>query len=235
MGHGRGRRNCADFCEKFARYIVIIINCIFFILGIVVVAVGAVLATKSSDLQDQASLQEAILNDLNVVIVALILVICGACIVLTSLCGIVGALKQWRKCLVFYAASLFLILCIQMAMGAYLDNLDESSLGERWRNATPQTRDAIQRYLTCCGWSQLDDTAPFPDCTYPDFSPPLDTCQTKAIDYIKTNIKPVSLAAIVIAVIEFVSMFATCGLIYTSKDLQPGDDFWSSPFGSTTS
>jgi len=232
MGKGRGRRNCSQFCEKWARVTVIGINVVFFVLGVAVVAAGTVLATQSSNLSNDANLQQAILNDLNVVIVALILVLCGACIILTSLCGVVGALKQWRKCLVFYAASLFLILCIQLAMGIYLNNLDESALSARWKAATPSTRDAIQRYLTCCGWDEVSDTAPYPDCTYSTWSPPVSNCHDKAIGYIKTNIKPVALAAIIIACFEFVSMFATCGLIYSSKELQPGDDFWNSPFGS---
>jgi len=92
--------------------------------------------------------------------------------------------------------------------------------------ATPQTRDAIQVYLKCCGWTTLTDTAPFPDCDYPDWEPPTSDCETEAYRYIEKNVKPVGLGAIAIAVVEFVSMFATCGLIYTSKDLKPGDDFW---------
>jgi len=233
MGAGRGRRNCGEFCEKFAKWVVVVINAIFFILGIVVVSIGAVLATKSSQLQDQASLQQAILNDLNVVVVALILVLCGAAIVLTSMCGILGAIKQWRKCLVFYAASLFIILCIQLAMGLYLNDLNEDQLSERWKAAAPETRGAIQEYLKCCGWDSVDDTAPWPDCAYTGdgWEPPVEDCHTRAKEYIDTNIKPVSLAAVIIAVFEFVSMFATCGLIYSSKDLKPDDDFFSSPFG----
>jgi len=226
MGHGRGRRNLGDACEKFARVIVVTINVLFFILGIVVVVTGAVLASKAGSLQQSASLEQTILNDLNVVVIALILVICGALIVLTSLCGVIGALKQWRKCLVFYAAAMFLILCIQFAMGIYLNTIDSSALENRWHAATPQTRYEIQKYLECCGWSRLTDTAPYPDCVYDHFSPPARTCQTAAYDYINKNIRPVALAAISIAVIEFVSMFATCGLIYSSKDLKAGDGFW---------
>jgi len=225
-GSGRGRRNCGDFCQKFARWIVVIINIIFFLLGVVVVSLGAVLVSKVENLQQNVELQREILQDLNVVVIALILGICGGIIILCSLCGIAGAVKQWRKCLVFYAATLFIILCIQLAMGVYLNGIDPSAISQRWHNAAPATRDAIQQYLVCCGWADASDTAPFPDCVYPNFEAPVQNCQAAAEGYIKTNIRPVAYAAMGIAAAEFVSIFATCGLIYTSKELAPTDDFF---------
>jgi len=225
-GSGRGRRNCGDFCEKFARWIVVIINIMFFLLGIIVCALAGVLVGKAKNLQDNVELQREILNDLNVVVIAAILGVCGGVIILCSMCGVIGAIKQWRKCLVFYAATMFIILCIQLAMGAYLNGLDPAAISKRWHSAAPATRDAIQKYLECCGWDVNSDTAPFPDCTYPDFDAPVVNCRKAAEDYIATNIKPVAYAAMGIAAGEFVSMFATCGLIYTSKELQPGDDWF---------
>jgi len=226
MGHGRGRRNLGDWCEKFARGLVIGVNIIFFLLGLAIVITGAVLAKDAQTIQNSASLTQAILNDLNVVVIALILVVCGGCIVLTSLCGVIGALKTWRKCLVFYAATMFLLLCIQFAMGFYLNSLQPSALEARWHSATPKTRYDIQNFLQCCGWSSVTDTAPYPDCIYDSFQPPAETCQVAAYAYINSHIKPIALTAIILAAFEFMSMFATCGLIYSSKDLKPGDDFF---------
>src|SRR5438105_3448318 len=116
---------------------------------------------------------------------------------------------------------MFIILCIQLAMGAYLNGLDPSALEQRWHEATPTTRDAIQKFLTCCGWSGVADTTPFPDCNYAGWRPPTTTCKDAAYAYINKNIRPVAVAAITLASVEFVSMFATCGLIYTAKELKP--------------
>ncbi len=74
------------------------------VLGIAVCALGAVLVSKARNLQDNVELQREILADLNVVIIAFILGICGGLIILTSLCGIIGAWKKWRRCLVFVCA-----------------------------------------------------------------------------------------------------------------------------------
>jgi len=227
MGSGRGRRNCGDYCEKFARFLVIGINVIFLCLSIVVVVFASELVSYVKTLSDNADLEQAILNDLNVFVVALILCVSAGLIFITAVSGIVGAWKEWRKCLVFYACMMFIILCIQLAMGVYLNQLDPASVTARWHMAAPATRGAIQEFLTCCGWERVSDTAPFPDCRYPDWGTNIvANCQYEAEQYIKAHIKPVALAAMSIASLEFVSMFATCGLIYSNKNLNPVDEFF---------
>lgn len=221
-------------------------------MSIIVAVFAGVLISYARDLQENNSLEQAILNDLNVVVVALILAICAGLIFIVAVAGIVGAWKEWRKCLVFvcvvhyitdgavclvlstdltadrsgrvvscrvvwlyvmwcvvrrvqYASMMFIILCIQLAMGAYLNQLDPASITERWHRAAPATRDAIQKFLTCCGWERVTDTAPFPDCVYPaeEFGTELvANCQYKAEQYIKEHIKPVALAAMTIAALE---------------------------------
>jgi len=229
MGLGGGRRNCGDYCEKFARYIVIGINVIFFVLGCVIVGLAAKLLTATSALQDNVQVAKTVLADLNVVIIAYIFVACGCAIVVISLAGAIGAWKQYRKALIFYAASMFLVLTIQFAMGIYLNGVTASQLEAKWHSSQPETRDEIQKFLICCGFNQIGDTAPYPDCAYSGPDWPIggtQTCHKRGTDYINSIIVPASVGAIVIAALEFTSMFATCGLIYSSRDLKPGDDFF---------
>jgi len=215
-----GRRNCTDYCLKFAKITVIGVNALFFFLGLGVVIAGAVLSSRAKDLQNQSQ----ILEDLNVIMIALIVAVSGAAVVAASVCGLVGAWKQNRKCLIAYAASLFVIIAVQIAMGAYLASLGDSALYTQWRNSSPDGRDEVQRYLGCCGWFQVWDTVPYPDCQ--GVGAPVSTCHDKAVQYINDNIKPVAITALVIGCLELLTLSSTCCLIFKSKDLGTGDDAW---------
>ncbi len=77
-------------------------------MSIIVAVFAGVLISYARDLQENNSLEQAILNDLNVVVVALILAICAGLIFIVAVAGIVGAWKEWRKCLVFVCADVLL-------------------------------------------------------------------------------------------------------------------------------
>jgi len=225
MGSGRGRRNCGDFCEKFSRTVVIGINILFFCAGVIILgfALNLILGSGISQL---GAIQRAFLRGLRIEIVAAILGFCAAIIILTSIAGVVGAYKQWRKMLIFYAATMFLVLSIQLAMGFYLNTLDPSAFEAYWHEASVATRDDIQTSLGCCGWKVNSDTVPYPDCKYPGWDPPAASCELRAKQFIQQYTVPAAVAAITIAFAELAAMFGTCGLIYTSKDLKPGDDWF---------
>jgi len=214
-------------CTDIARYMVIGINVLFMFMGLGVFIAGALLTTKGVDAVDGGAVGQTntLLSQLNVQSVAIIIFSTGLAVLFISVFGFFGAWKQWRKCLIFYAASLFLIICIQLAMGAYLAELNTSTLDQQWYLSSPDARNAVQIYFTCCGWKTADDSIPYPDCVLP---PPVTSCQTKANDFIDSIYLPVALISICFGCIELVSLIGSCGLIFTSKEIK--DEFYDDPF-----
>jgi len=211
-------------CEDVARTFVIGINVIFLLLGLAIMIVAIVLSNKFTSIKTSAKL----LSDLDVQIIAIIIAVASALIFAISICGLAGAIKRWRKCLIFYAAMLFIVIAIQLAMGIYLKTLNADTLQQKWENSTPNDRLDVQNYLDCCGWINNDDAVPYPGCS--GHTIPVSSCQQKTLDFIDDNIEPVAIASIVIAAIELLSLTATCALIFTRKDIKDefyDDQFWS--------
>jgi len=225
-----GRRNCGDYCAKASRAAVTILNVLFFALGAAVLVAGGVLFQKISSLANES----AILSDLNLQEIALIVIAAGGAVIATSICGIVGAIKANRKCLIFYAVTLFAIICIEVATGAYMDSVSDATLQAKWDSSSPPSRQLFQNYMDCCGWAQTYDSIPYPSCQQPSaadiasgfavpLTVPVQTCQYRTLAFIQSEIKPVALAAVVIGSIELISLFSTCGIIFSSKDIKSSD------------
>jgi hypothetical protein len=126
-----------------------------------------------------------------------------------------------------YVVLVLITFLTQVAIGAYLLNLDMSSLRTSWEqdDATgAHRRDVLQRYLTCCGfdvWSDSIGTL-HTDCPYlPTFANGYaepDSCFEAAKDFVNQWLGLVALAAIIIGCIESLAMGITFALIFKSKD-----------------
>jgi len=205
--------------EGVARGVVLGVNLIFLLLGIGVVVAAIILSSKFDQIKQSASL----LNDLDVQLIAIIVALCGALILAASTCGILGAWKRWRKVLIFYSGTLFLVVLIQLAMGIYLRTLSAAALETKWHESTPDERQGVQTYLQCCGWNSVSDSIPYPDCT--DTNVPVQTCHDATVAFINRNIYPIAGVAIGIGVLEIITLICACMLIFTGKAPKQSDGF----------
>ena len=115
----------------------------------------------------------------------------------------------------------------QIAIGAYLLNLDMSSLRTSWEQDDDQgynRRVTLQNYLGCCGfdvWSDSIGTL-HTDCpnnpTYANQYAVPTACFQATKDYVNTWMHPIAVAAIVIGTIESLAMGITFALVFNSKD-----------------
>jgi len=205
--------------DGVARAVVLGVNSIFLLIGIGVVVAAIILSSKFNQIEQSASL----LNDLNVQLIAIIVALCGALILAASTCGVLGAWKRWRKVLIFYSGTLFLVVLIQLAMGIYLRTLDASALEQKWHESTPDDRQGVQDYLVCCGWNAIDDSIPYPDCTDPNI--PVQTCHDATVNFINANIYPIAGVAIGVGALEIITLVCACMLIFTQKAPKQTDGF----------
>jgi len=93
----------------------------------------------------------------------------------------------------------------------------DSTLAER-------RRQEYQNYMECCGFEYITDSQPETDCDGGWTIP----CKTATVNVLSQYLGPVSAAAVAIAVIELLSLGATCAIIMTrSAEVV---DAQSSPF-----
>jgi len=208
-------------CGQFSRQVVIGINALFLLLGIAMVIVGIV---GYNQLQSSTN-QAYVLQDFDLPNIMIVILCSGLGTVLTSLFGCLGAWKRWENVLKLYASIVTVVVCIQIAMGAYLLNLNIDSLQSTWATETvqgTQNRVSFQNYLGCCGWSnwydsigQLTTPCPYlPTITNPALPT---TCRQATLNFVHKYMGAIAAAAITIAVIELVSLFATCFVIFDGK------------------
>lgn len=129
--------------------------------------------------------------------------------------------------LVQYIVLVLITFITQIAIGAYLLNLDMGGLRTSWEQDDDQgynRRVTLQRYLTCCGfdvWSDsigtLHTDCPNPPTYANGYTVPT-ACYKASQDYIDSWMHPIAVAAIVIGSIESLAMAITCVLVFRSKD-----------------
>jgi len=174
---------------------------------------------------NSSSQQAQILADFDLPNIMLVLVCSGIGTVCTSLFGFLGAYKRWENVLKLYASIVFVVICLQIGMGGYLLNLNVDSLQNTWAEEDQtglQRRIDYQNYLSCCGWNywydslgQLNTPCPFmPTITNPGTPT---TCRQGTLDFINKYLGAIAAAAVTIAVIELVSLIATCVVIFDGK------------------
>lgn len=207
------------------------VNGIFLIFGIVIVAVGFNGYNQSSTLKQNADQ----MNTFDLPMITIIVAVCGIFTIATAVLGIIGAYFSWANILKIYVLIIFCVIGVEIALGAYLNNLNTNDLRARWEENTTvgqQRREAYQKYFTCCGFEQWTDSlgALNTSCPYmPDAggnNVPT-TCLEASKAFLKKYIAPVAAAAITIGVLQLVVLMAACFILYKGKDK---DDWINSEF-----
>jgi len=212
-----------DDLKKIARYLVIIINIMFLAFGIAILIAGLVAFNKASDLENNAEIYQS----LNVKLIAAIIVCVGIATIVAASSGCLGAYFKNTACLKAYGIILFMIVCLQIAMGAYLISLNINDLQTVWDTDTQAGEDrriAYQGYLKCCGWQYVTDSMPETPCNGQYEV----SCSQATQNVMDQYMTPVALAVVIIGSLEVISLLGTCLIIAST---QSKEDYWDNPFG----
>jgi len=215
------------------------INIFFLGAGILIIILGAVSIGKAAQFEQQSTL----FRNMDTRVACAILIATGAGTVATAILGFIGVAFRWATTMKLYTVIMFLVCVLQLAMGIFLFVRNPQKVeGDLWFDPTADgivTRVAYQNYLKCCGWDLTIDTRTDAwgptDCPIgyvwgyeeglPGAWPP---CRKATEDWMKKYMNPISQAAIVLAVFQFVALSGSCFIVMVAK--KDGDDFYTSPY-----
>jgi len=187
---------------KFIKILFLLLNVVFLILGAGLIGLGAYAMTQ---------LRFGNLTKLIEVPWPIGTIAVGGFVLLLSLFGCCGALKESRLLLGLYFTFLFLIVGVQVFVVVYSYKYDnngtlDNALSNGWSKADNDLKNWTQTYFKCCGFQNETD-GPISPC------PPDATtgCKEQIKLYIEDNVKAVQIAGIIIASIQFVGLlFSLC-------------------------
>mmetsp|Transcript_16825 Transcript_16825/g.23559 ORF Transcript_16825/g.23559 Transcript_16825/m.23559 type:complete len:220 (-) Transcript_16825:178-837(-) len=214
--------------QDFGRWTLVFVNTIFTLCGLGIAAAGIFLLVMAEELTNQVEL----LQDLPIAETSYVLVVVGFLLAIASLLGAIGAYKRQRVLLTIYLFVIFALILIQLCIGIYLYQYDNSeainSLVEnQWFEEGEDAREKridYQDFFDCCGWNNVyDSRAPGYDTPCPREDP--STCKQATLDWLSAFFTPVAIAAIVFASLEFVSLIATLGLLCNAKEVEDDEDW----------
>jgi hypothetical protein len=205
--------------QQVARIWLLFSLVLFLALGLGLIVVGA-LALSSLETFN-SSVLETLESDVSNI--SIYVVVVGSVIFLTSILGIVGAARRTKKFLGCYAlfmalifvASVTGVVLVVIKFDSNLDSTIDDALTNQWENATPEARNQIQQDFKCCGYGELD-----PSCsaTYQI------TCRDAISQKITDVSAPIQITAIVVVVLEVLSLIAAFILIKANSAFD--DDAW---------
>jgi len=233
--------HCFGGCAGFTRVVLMGINFFFLGAGLLIIILGAVAVGKAAQFEAQSTL----FRYMDTRVACAILIATGAGTVAVAIVGFVGVAFKMPTTMKLYTVIMFLVCTLQLAMGIFLYSRDPNKVeGDLWFDPTAQgitVRVAYQNYLDCCGWEHTIDTqtdawgpTPCPinfvqgwelDPRPPGAQPP---CLTQTTNFLKKNMNPISLAAIVLSIFQFVALTGSCFIVMVAK--KDGDDFYTSAF-----
>jgi len=209
--------------------------------GILIIILGAVAIGKAAQFEAQSSLFQF----MDTRVSCAILIATGAGSVAVAIVGFVGVAFKMPNTMKLYTVIMFLVCTLQLAMGIFLFTRDPNKVeGDLWFDPTAQgitVRVAYQNYLACCGWENTIDTqtdawGPTP-CPIGfvygwEDTPPADgawpPCWTATTTWLAHYMNPLSEAAIVLSVFQFIAISGSCFIVMVAK--KDGDDFYTSAF-----
>jgi len=217
------------------------INVFFLGAGLLIIILGAVAIGKAAQFESQSSLFQY----MDTRVACAILIATGAGTVAVAIVGFVGVAFKMPNTMKLYTVIMFLVCTLQLAMGIFLFTRSPNTVeGDLWFDPTAQgvaVRTSYQNFLGCCGWENTIDTqtdawGPTP-CPIkfvygwedqpraPGANPP---CWTATNTWLAKYMNPISEAAIVLSVFQFIALSGSCFIVMVAK--KDGDDFYTSAF-----
>jgi len=200
MAKGKGAG--VEVITKFVKVLFLFLNVIFLLLGAGLIGLGAYALTQ---------LKFGNLNKLIEVPWPIGTIAVGGFVLLLSLFGCCGALKESRLLLGLYFTFLFLIVGAQIGVIVISYNFSnnislENALSSGWAAADNGLKNWTQTYFKCCGFQNTTDSPSLPCPSNVTIG-----CKTGIKQYIEDNVKVVQIAGIVIASVQFVGLlFSLC-------------------------
>ncbi|XP_041472449.1 tetraspanin-9-like isoform X2 [Lytechinus variegatus] len=222
-------------CARIVKILMFIFNFIFFVAGIVVLAVGIYVNVVDGDFAQ-------ILPSLPYLSAGNLLIACGVIVLVVGFLGCCGAIKESPCMLLIFFFLLLLILILEIAAGAlaftYRNKVEEFVIKDlttglsQYNKSQSLTKawDILQSDLQCCGVNTSDDwqspnitlAGPFPDscckdgfekdCAIRAGAVPWDVgCQGKLTMKLRDNIYIVGAIGIAFGLIQVLGLvFSMC-------------------------
>ncbi|XP_034477996.1 protein late bloomer [Drosophila innubila] len=210
---------------RWLRYILCVINLIYALNGCLLIWYGTWLL--------DTIVEQLIAVHHGEKLAAILCILLGVVIILTSIFGLIGLVKECRKMLISYAVLLLLLLVIQFIMfsssfAASRDFLPESltqGFDELWdaQYMSNSTLNKYEEWLHCCGrnsaedYLMLDRELPASCCLDRDCTSPLnlfmDGCENKFKQYVSRKTANFHTLSWLLIITEFVGSVATCYLV----------------------
>eukprot|EP00026_Physarum_polycephalum_P014835 Phypoly_transcript_15395.p1 GENE.Phypoly_transcript_15395~~Phypoly_transcript_15395.p1 ORF type:complete len:254 (+),score=25.07 Phypoly_transcript_15395:145-906(+) len=149
------------------------------------------------------------------------LIVLGVFFFILTNVGCYSTHKERSGGLILYTLLMLLLLICLIGVGGglftYRSEIAEK-FGNAWRHASEDARNTTQTFFQCCGWSSANDF-PAGNCSH---IPGLDSdgpCKDKIVEYGRKYVYVAGVAAIVIGIIEFISVIvAAVFVVRVSKN-----------------
>jgi len=183
---------------KCYRALLFILNTLFLVSGVLLIALGAYALTHYVDGVSESNLTIA-------------LIVLGSLVAIVSLFGCIGVSFKSRGMLKAYFAFVLVFMLVQIAVGItayiYRDDIPIYA-SENWGKLTDTGKQDIERAFVCCGWADPTDR-PSPTCT--DVYGYTDGCEVAVNQSISDNLYIIGATAIAVGALELiVAIFACC-------------------------
>jgi len=134
--------------------------------------------------------------------------------------------------MVFYILFLFVVLTVQMAMGALMLSMNKDDVYNTYREDSLigyERRQDFQTHMKCCGWKYATEEF-FPErvaciATYPLNTTP---CADKVQSLLDDWVYPTGIVLVVLSILSLIALIATLVVIFSQRKKK--EDFFENPF-----
>jgi len=216
--------NTSDILPNTPRYLkvpLIFFNCILWILGVILIALGGYVLSQLDNLTELTSIS-----------LPSGLIVLGVFIIILTVIGCVVAYKEKLVGLIFFTIFMLILLVCLIGVGggafAYR-NKAATPLSQAWGGASDQQRNFVQNYFTsqdaagvvvpCCGWTRNGNNVPLQPGSHCVINAtlgiyqPWPPCENLVVSFVQKNLYIAGSAGVAIGVIEFICMLFSLFLI----------------------
>jgi len=214
--------------EVFARRAVVGFNVLYVIFGFILV----IAASQYVDAEAEGT--PLIKEAYNLYSARDIIVAVGISTIVVALFGFVGVFMKFKKALVFYVVSLFLLSMILIGSGIVMRAQKSEVIKTRWDDTTFASnvdREVFMKNFGCCGYYRVTDSYTLSRCHIDlnagnNYQTP--SCESAVTTWLEKEVYPLGRGCMTIGFIELLSLGISMVLIFTSKGVM--DEFYENPF-----